>query len=288
MGDGYSRGPLPWMGKGHQPEGGPDSPPSNPPNQGSSGQRKGGPAQDDIPEGMAKVLRDMDMVKAANETLRQQLRDAQAENRRLRAALGGSDGKAEGPDVGARIELGEVQRLLWPFLSFWLRMHEHFRDSLELDGADFQEIAVACGLLEQVPYDPEKHGDGDGADPGDPWYVPSDIAEDAACYREMSGGQDNASRTGLLTTVRQYERQHGEQRKREVKALLWAALLRHHLARTLAVLQCAARIDPSLARAEAALSDGGRITVQKVMDDAADVLNGTVPASTTKSEQVRT
>lgn len=47
----------------------------------------------------------------------------------------------------------------------------------DLDGADIQEKAVACGLLVQTKYDPAIHGRAENSEyvePGDVWYVFSD------------------------------------------------------------------------------------------------------------------
>lgn len=43
-------------------------------------------------------------------------------------------------------------------------------DCTGFDGADIQELGIKHGLLEMVPYDPEKHGESDwGHKPGDDW-----------------------------------------------------------------------------------------------------------------------
>jgi hypothetical protein len=57
----------------------------------------------------------------------------------------------------------------------------------DLDGADIQDKALECGVIVQVPYDPEKHGTqyhGE-LDPGEPWYVFSD-----EFYAAMHSPQD--------------------------------------------------------------------------------------------------
>ena len=42
----------------------------------------------------------------------------------------------------------------------------------DLDGGAMQDKAEAIGLLDEVPYDPKKHGESEhGAKPGDKWYV---------------------------------------------------------------------------------------------------------------------
>ena len=48
----------------------------------------------------------------------------------------------------------------------------------DIDGGDAQDKAQALGLLDRVPFDPDIHGDGDGAEPGDPWFVYSDAIRD--------------------------------------------------------------------------------------------------------------
>jgi hypothetical protein len=40
----------------------------------------------------------------------------------------------------------------------------------DVDGCALQERAIKCGIVREVPYDPEKHGENDyDAEPGDPW-----------------------------------------------------------------------------------------------------------------------
>lgn len=42
---------------------------------------------------------------------------------------------------------------------------------LSLDGGDIQEAAVKFGIIKEVPYDPDFHGDNDcDVQPGDPWF----------------------------------------------------------------------------------------------------------------------
>jgi len=48
-------------------------------------------------------------------------------------------------------------------------------NGVDLDGADVQEWALNCGIIERADYDPMIHGGGDmDAKPGDDWYVFSD------------------------------------------------------------------------------------------------------------------
>lgn len=46
------------------------------------------------------------------------------------------------------------------------------------DGGSLQELAVKCGILVEVSYDPDIDGPNDyGVEPGDPWYVFADEEE---------------------------------------------------------------------------------------------------------------
>lgn len=85
-------------------------------------------------------------------------------------------------EMYARIE--KMEKALRAHANFWDFLVAHFFDgggSLELDGVEFQERATRCGLLRKEPYDPKKHGpDGTGAaEPGDDWYVSTEIARAA-------------------------------------------------------------------------------------------------------------
>ena len=45
-------------------------------------------------------------------------------------------------------------------------------DGCDLDGAMIQQKAVELGIVKQVPYDPEVHGESEfDCPPGDPWFV---------------------------------------------------------------------------------------------------------------------
>ncbi len=45
-------------------------------------------------------------------------------------------------------------------------------DSYDIDCGDLQDAAVKHGIIKEVPYDPEKHGESEyDQEPGDPWYV---------------------------------------------------------------------------------------------------------------------
>jgi hypothetical protein len=42
----------------------------------------------------------------------------------------------------------------------------------EIDGGDAHELALKHGIIVEVPYDPEKHGESEfDVEPGDPYYV---------------------------------------------------------------------------------------------------------------------
>lgn len=46
-----------------------------------------------------------------------------------------------------------------------------FAWSYDVDGSHIQEKAEEFGIIRQVAYDPDKHGENDmDAEPGDPWY----------------------------------------------------------------------------------------------------------------------
>lgn len=58
---------------------------------------------------------------------------------------------------------------------FWRKVSEHFftGHAMELDYGQLIEMAMECGLVEEVIYDPAVHGeqiDGD-PEPGEPIYV---------------------------------------------------------------------------------------------------------------------
>jgi hypothetical protein len=45
-------------------------------------------------------------------------------------------------------------------------------DGCDLSGGEIQDEALRLGLIIEVPYDPEIHGENDcDVKPGDPWYV---------------------------------------------------------------------------------------------------------------------
>ena len=44
-------------------------------------------------------------------------------------------------------------------------------DGHDLDGGWVQEQAERFGLIKMVKYDPTIHGEADGVEKGDPWYV---------------------------------------------------------------------------------------------------------------------
>lgn len=44
-------------------------------------------------------------------------------------------------------------------------------NGFDLDGFDIQEKAESLGLIQKVPYDPDKHGESEfDIEPGDDWY----------------------------------------------------------------------------------------------------------------------
>lgn len=59
-------------------------------------------------------------------------------------------------------------------------------DGSDVDGGDIQSMAVKFGILTEVKYDPDVHGESEFSEyhePGDPWYVFSDAFKAA----QMSG-----------------------------------------------------------------------------------------------------
>jgi len=63
---------------------------------------------------------------------------------------------------------------------------------MDFGGDDIQDAAVKFGLYKCEPYDLDKHGESDWADPGDDWYTFADdvraLLSDGALER-----QDDAS-----------------------------------------------------------------------------------------------
>jgi|RhiMethySRZTD1v2_1073278.scaffolds.fasta_scaffold1781345_1 hypothetical protein len=55
---------------------------------------------------------------------------------------------------------------------FFAALCEHFNDYGELDYSDFLDLGEKHGLLEQVKYDPEQHGEVEDAEAGDMIFVP--------------------------------------------------------------------------------------------------------------------
>ena len=48
-------------------------------------------------------------------------------------------------------------------------------DDCVTDGFDVQELAMRHGLIVDVPYDPIVHGESDCCEPGDSWFVFSEL-----------------------------------------------------------------------------------------------------------------
>ena len=76
------------------------------------------------------------------------------------------------PEVGGALLL--VKDMLE---QFW----EHGGD---VDGFDLQDSALKFGILVETKYDPALHGEGEDAEPGDPWYVFSPQFEAALDRKE--------------------------------------------------------------------------------------------------------
>lgn len=57
---------------------------------------------------------------------------------------------------------------------FWAMVSSHFfvEGALEMDYDVFLTFGSEAGLIHEVPYDPELHGDIDDSEPGDAVYVP--------------------------------------------------------------------------------------------------------------------
>jgi hypothetical protein len=69
---------------------------------------------------------------------------------------------------------------------FMLVMMEGPWQGDDVDGGSAQDTAEALGLIVQVPYDPEKHGESPYCEPGDAWYVPSDALKALLASEEQS------------------------------------------------------------------------------------------------------
>ena len=66
-----------------------------------------------------------------------------------------------------RVEVDVIRFVKWIVEKSW--------DGCDVDGADIQDLAIKCGILTEVEFDPEKHDDPFwGSEPGDPWLVFSD------------------------------------------------------------------------------------------------------------------
>ena len=81
----------------------------------------------------------------------------------------------------------DLVKALTAHQTFFAKLVTHFFGdvSLDLEGCYFQDWATECGLLKEEPYDPEKHGPNESdAEPGDPWYAPTNIGKDALAKAE--------------------------------------------------------------------------------------------------------
>jgi hypothetical protein len=54
----------------------------------------------------------------------------------------------------------------------------------DLDGGWLQDRAAALGLIIRTKYDPAIHGESDGAEPGDDWWIFSDELKTALAEKE--------------------------------------------------------------------------------------------------------
>jgi hypothetical protein len=61
----------------------------------------------------------------------------------------------------------------------------------DIDGGDFQDLAAEHGIIEQVPFDPDVHGEDDqwGSEPGDPWYQRSALLRSLDPGSETEGSR---------------------------------------------------------------------------------------------------
>ena len=59
-------------------------------------------------------------------------------------------------------------------------IQESVFDGYDLDGRIVQETALELGLLTKTSYDPQKHGEDEYAEPGNDWYVFSNLLTQTA------------------------------------------------------------------------------------------------------------
>lgn len=63
----------------------------------------------------------------------------------------------------------------------WLALEEALRNGEGVEYDELLDLLEHAGLLRQEPYDPETHGPAtDRQEPGDPWYVTTELAQNLA------------------------------------------------------------------------------------------------------------
>jgi len=68
--------------------------------------------------------------------------------------------------------VSEIKKQLVKFAVWCLKEGPFDEARSELDSIDMLKKAMELGIVEKTKYDPTIHGESDGADPGDDWYVP--------------------------------------------------------------------------------------------------------------------
>ena len=84
-------------------------------------------------------------------------------------------------DEDASLPAAEVRGALLLVKDMLEQFWEHGGD---VDGFDLQDSALKFGILVETKYDPALHGEGEDAEPGDPWYVFSPQFEAALDRKE--------------------------------------------------------------------------------------------------------
>lgn len=71
-------------------------------------------------------------------------------------------------------------------VGLWALIEEAVFEANDIDGSDVWDMALGLGLVAKhpEPYDPERHGDIDIIEPGDPWYTPTPLAQALARKRQ--------------------------------------------------------------------------------------------------------
>lgn len=87
--------------------------------------------------------------------------------------------EGDGPEIDQwKRKMEEQKRVIGPLSRFYAHVVEHFYGGgCDFDGGDFQDCAEKFGLLRQEPYDPVKHGEDSDCEPGDPYFVQTDIGK---------------------------------------------------------------------------------------------------------------